>query len=149
MKHKLTQHKLFSYYFNKAKKQLNHSSFIEKVIIWNEPNTGATCKIKSDIFVNFQNHSTILDLKTTSETSQEAFCESIIKYDYHQQAAFYLDAIRYSNSNFKHPKEFVIIGISKKIGSIFAEKLSISDPKIQKGRKQYLSLLKHLLHHRA
>jgi hypothetical protein len=90
------------------------------------------CKAKFDILS--QGGKTIIDLKTTSETTLQGFVESITKYNYHRQAAFYMD---HSTAD-----KFVFIGVTKKSPyRTFTVVLEINDELTCIGRKQYEELI--------
>lgn len=56
---------------------------------WIDDDTGMKCKARADML--FMTEKKILDLKTTQDV--EGFSESVTKWKYHRQAAFYLDGI--------------------------------------------------------
>jgi hypothetical protein len=53
----------------------------------------------------------IVDVKTTEDASPEAFSRTIYNYEYHQQAAFYLDA---ANACGLEVGQFIFIAVEKK-----------------------------------
>lgn len=78
------------------------SAFLEMDFFFKEPMYDLECKLRADIRVR----RTILDIKSTSCDSREAFEETIVPYGYHRQGAFYLSGMDCDR--------FIIIAISKK-----------------------------------
>ena len=99
---------------------------------WVDFNTMVKCKGKADIVV--EGGDMLVDLKTTSKPITE-FRKSAFRYNYHRQAAFYLDGF--------NAKEFVFIVIETnephQIG-IFR----CSEHFIDQGREEYVYLLEEL-----
>lgn len=66
-------------------------------IYWQDDETGVQCKAKPDYYIPpseaFPN-GIIIDPKTTLDASPEEFSRSIYKFGYHNQAAWYCDAIK-------------------------------------------------------
>ena len=75
----------------------------EKIITWHNETHDVECKGMIDCYKEKAN--IIIDLKTTQDASYNGFKRSILKYKYHKQAAFYMDAIG--------ADEFYIIAIEK------------------------------------
>jgi PDDEXK-like domain of unknown function (DUF3799) len=98
---------------------------------------GLPCKAKLDIVVNDE---LIVDIKTTSSQNYIEFLDAISKFDYHRQAAFYLDATQKA-------KDFVFIGLQKhppfEVFYVEISKWTGSDS-IPYGRKEYLRLLNQI-----
>jgi exodeoxyribonuclease VIII len=65
----------------------------ELSVIWVDPETGVTCKLRADALSDWLEWSWIVDLKTTEDASPQAFSRSIANYGYDQSAAFYLDGM--------------------------------------------------------
>lgn len=103
---------------------------VEKEHFFTHERTGLRCKMKIDLKAG----ETIVDLKTTSCRTKKEFEASIIKYDYHRQAAFYLD---HSGA-----KVFIFIAITKQPPfRTFTVIFKLNDPLIQQGREEYNYLL--------
>lgn len=62
--------------------------YAEVSALWTCPETGAECKSRFDWLLP----SAIVDLKTTSDASADAFARSVASYRYHVQDAFYSQA---------------------------------------------------------
>lgn len=102
----------------------------EEDVFFTHERSGLECKLKADII----SERTIGDLKTTSCTTKAEFEATILKYGYHRQGAFYLDATG--------AKEFILIGISKKYPHhTFTTSLKDTDERIISGRAEYEYLL--------
>lgn len=62
----------------------------EQTIRWNDLHTGLSCKGVVDAF----GEDFALDIKTTDDASSRAFSRALYNYQYHGQAAFYVDGLR-------------------------------------------------------
>ena len=71
--------------------QLMYGANIEQSIYWVDEDTGLLCKTRPDIW-NAQ-ISVLCDLKTSADSSHEAFGYSVKNYDYHMQAAMQIDGV--------------------------------------------------------
>jgi len=91
---------------------------------------GLKCKGKMDLILG----NTICDLKTTSCNTYEQFMETVKKYGYNRQAAFYMDG---SGAN-----KFIFCAVTKgNDPKLFWHSYDKHDPEIEAGRKEYLELL--------
>lgn len=63
----------------------------EATLVWTDPDTGLICKGRIDAFID---NGIICDLKTTQDARPSAFSKTIAQYQYHLQAAWYLEGIR-------------------------------------------------------
>jgi hypothetical protein len=79
----------------------------------------------------------IADIKTTSCTNIRQFAESIEKYDYDRQAAWYIDIAG--------AKNFWLIGVSKSNGEVFFIDSSKAKGMISNGRKKYLGIVRSIV----
>lgn len=61
----------------------------ESSIFWKEKNTKELLKCRPDYFTD----DFIIDLKSTKNASPDSFSKDVIKYNYHVQAAMYLDGL--------------------------------------------------------
>lgn len=91
-----------------ARALLERVGMVEVSATWTDPATGVLCKMRSDAII--PGFHTVFDLKTTEDASARAFQNSIARYGYHRQAAFYLDGWRMLGHDFAH---FVVIAIEK------------------------------------
>jgi hypothetical protein len=58
---------------------------------WNDPMTWVNCKTRPDFHTADRRF--VVDLKSTTDASRDAFTKSIANYDYHVQTAWNLDAL--------------------------------------------------------
>ena len=98
----------------------------EDIVVWKNKRTNINCKGKLDI-VNHK-HKFIADLKTTGDASLHGFKKSIRNFKYHKQAAFYLDALGYS--------DYYIIAVEK-TAPYGIGVYRIGDDLVQEGRDLY------------
>lgn len=64
----------------------------EQSAFWIDPDTGVLCKCRPD-WVTPVAHGTgsmLLDVKTTTDASEDAFARTVVNYGYHQQADWYV-----------------------------------------------------------
>lgn len=101
----------------------------EKVILWQESNTGIDYKCKLDIVQK----DLVADIKTTSARSLRSFTNSCKQYNYDRQMAFYADSVG--------AQRVCLIGVSKNARRLFFVHKSIQGKFIQEGRKKYQYLL--------
>lgn len=74
----------------------------------------------------------IADLKSTNETTQKGFQQAVRNFEYHRQAAVYMDM--------EGVDRFVIIGISKKNLKMFKVTIERGDELYSAGRERYEEL---------
>lgn len=63
----------------------------EQSLYWKDEQTGVACRARPDLAVN--DWSLIVDYKTTVSADPREFAKSIAKYGYHQQQAWYCEAV--------------------------------------------------------
>lgn len=68
----------------------------EKLFCWTDDLTGELCKIRVDCLTYVNGKPIIVDYKTTSDASTEAFVRSAIKYGYDFQAGMYCKGVEKS-----------------------------------------------------
>jgi len=78
---------------------------------WVDEETGILCKGRMDRVSQWEGWTWLWDLKTTEDASEKEFRRAISKYDYHCQAAHYLDGL---NALAPASRRFGIIAIEKK-----------------------------------
>ena len=61
----------------------------EVVMVWTDPVTGLKCKARLDYLAQKDGAAFVIDLKTTKDAGFDAFADSIQKFNYHSQAAYY------------------------------------------------------------
>jgi hypothetical protein len=103
----------------------------EEIYLWKNEDIDILCKGKFDAVNSRDKY--IVDLKTTRNASPEKFKELLMNAKYHMQAAYYLDALGYS--------DYFIVAIEKdKPHCICTYKLS--KEMINEGRELYMNALK-------
>jgi hypothetical protein len=67
----------------------------EGVGVWEDPTTEVLCKLRFDRLTEYAGYPTIVELKTARsyDASPKGFARAIDKFDYHLQAAWYLDGL--------------------------------------------------------
>ena len=83
----------------------------EKVFFWTDRRTKVKCKCRTDMIRTTKDNIVVVDLKTCTDASTEAFTREAVKYGYDFQAAFYSDGVKENLG--KYPK-FVFIAVEKK-----------------------------------
>jgi len=92
---------------NHIVKKLLSNGIAEQSFFFNDEMTGAPCKARPDWYSNV---GFIMDIKTTEDASKDGFARSVMKYRYHVQAPFYLDAMRACGGE---PRGFTFVAIEK------------------------------------
>jgi exodeoxyribonuclease VIII len=82
----------------------------ESSLFWTDAETGLECKCRPDYLLD--DGSTIVDLKTTESASPADFMQSIAKWRYHVQAAWYLHGVEQATG--KRPEQFVFVCVEKR-----------------------------------
>lgn len=113
-------------------KLLFQNGLAEQTFMFQEPNTGAKCKIRPDWLDD--NSGLIVDLKTTDNATANGFAKSAYNYKYYKQDPFYLDGLEACGNDCSG---FVFVNIEKtepfKIGVHYLDNRSR-----QFGRDEYL-----------
>lgn len=68
-----------------------NDTVMEQSLYWTDEQTGVACRARPDLAVN--DWSLIVDYKTTVSADPKEFAKSIAKYGYHQQQAWYCEAV--------------------------------------------------------
>ena len=98
----------------------------EHIVVWHNEEYNVNCKGMLDVYNKESN--IIVDLKTTKDTSYYGFANSVKKFNYHKQAAFYMDAVK--------ADEYYIVAVEKtKPYSISI--VQLGDDLIDRGRELY------------
>lgn len=100
LKEKVMQHEI-------ARKLLNGKGDNEISLFWTDEETGVKCKCRIDRIKN----NILIDLKSTTDASPDAFCKSAYKYGYHRQSYWYSNG--YEQCFKQEPKGFVFIVVEK------------------------------------
>jgi hypothetical protein len=68
-----------------------NDTVMEQSLYWTDEQTGVACRARPDLAVN--DWSLVVDYKTTVSADPREFAKSIAKYGYHQQQAWYCEAV--------------------------------------------------------
>jgi hypothetical protein len=133
----------------KMSKSAGRNSIIEEMIketgctelsfVWVDEDTGSLCKGRVDRYARLWGNSVVADLKTTEVATEDAWKREVVKYQYHAQAAFYLDGLESLSPT--EGRKFLWLAIEK--ASPYA--VAIFEPDaatIQKGRAMYRNYLR-------
>ena len=88
---------------------LNADGIAEQSFFWKNEQTGLDCKCRPDYL--FEDGSTIVDVKTTTDASLKGFSRSVCNFRYHVQAGFYLHGIEQATG--VRPDRFIFLAIEK------------------------------------
>lgn len=103
----------------------------EKIHLLQCPVTGLPLKCKLDLV--WKRH-TVIDLKTTSATTEKEFRRHWNEYGYDRQAAFYCDAVG--------AKRFTFVAIQKKDFRAFT--VHVDETTLAEGRRKYRKILEEV-----
>ena len=92
-----------------AKKLLSAAGKPEQSYFWEDKETGLGCKCRPDYM--FDDGSTIVDLKTTTDASYRGFLRSISNFRYHVQAGWYMNGLE--QATYQRPDRFIFIAVEK------------------------------------
>ena len=98
----------------------------EHIIAWHNEEYDIKCRGMLDVYRPDQN--IIVDLKTTQDSSYNAFASSVRKFKYYKQAAFYMDAVR--------AQEFYIVAIEKN-PPFSINIIELGEDLLDRGREMY------------
>ena len=98
----------------------------EHIITWHNEEYDIKCRGMLDVYRPEQG--IIVDLKTTQDSSYNAFASSVRKFKYYKQAAFYMDAVR--------AQEFYIVAIEKN-PPFSINIIQLGNDLLDKGREMY------------
>lgn len=88
--------------------QLLSGGQAELTVRWTDAESGLICKARADYYV--QRLDACIDLKTTEDARLHTFRQSVARYRYHVQQAFYSDGFATVGAPLKH---FIFIAIEK------------------------------------
>ena len=100
-----------------------------------EPITGALCRMKLDFETVIGEQTYLIDVKTSEDARVEAFGRSVVNYRYDVQAAFYMDG--YTLATGVQPAAFVFVVIEKEPPYAVAC-YTVPNEVLQLGRTKYL-----------
>lgn len=76
---------------------------------WEDADTGVLCKCRPDWLIDGV---AVIDVKSTQDASAAGFARSVANYEYHMQAAWYLDGVRACLGN-DAPQAFIFAAFEK------------------------------------
>ena len=118
---------------------LKNPGYREFSFVWVDEDTEVLCKARVDHFGRLWGNAVIADLKTTEDASENAWKRDVVKYQYHTQAAFYLDGLDAVSPSIE--RKFIWIAIEKEPPYAVA----IYEPDaatLDKGRRMYRNYLR-------
>lgn len=122
-----------------SREALESGGMVERSLYHTDPETGILVRCRPDIL---HNGPTISDVKTCEDASYEGFSKQIANFDYHVQAAMYLDI---ANALGMDKQTFGFIAVEKEPPYASAcYFLGIESPAIELGRRIYRQRLRLL-----
>lgn len=79
-------------------------------VVYDDPETGVRCKLRTDAWNAPMEGGTIVDCKSTKDAREHAFMRSVFTYGYHRQGGSYVDGL---NVHGKPTNHFAIIAFEK------------------------------------
>lgn len=101
---------------------------------WTDEATGVDCRCRPDFVHTAGNGVILLDVKTTTDASPEAFAKSIVNYRYDVQAAFYTDG--YAAASGLPVHGFIFAAVEKEYPYAAAAYM-LTEEDIEAGRRKY------------
>lgn len=108
--------------------------------VWCDASTGLTCKVEIDCVYHGLDSHVLADLKTTSDTSPEAFARQAANLGYDIQAAFYVDAYAEQHGR---SLPYVLVCV-RNVEPYDVEVYRMDDAFVDIGRRKYRSLIEDL-----
>jgi hypothetical protein len=123
-----------------VKELLGGKGFNEFSIVWEDEESGLTCKGQIDRLTTFGDWTVIVDLKSSLDPTRWSFERDFYKYGYHVQSAFYLDGM-----NALSPREriFIIVAFEKN-PPYGVQVYQVSSAAVELGRATYRRYLEQL-----
>ncbi len=122
----------------KARAALGAPGRVECSVMWTDQDTGLPLKCRPDKLLN---NGLIWDLKTTDDSSPEAFARTCVNFGYHRQAAFYLDGCWQEGQHYDGPFMFVAVSKEPPHETVC---LTLDAEALALGRKQNTTALREL-----
>jgi len=101
--------------------------------VWRDKETGVQCKARIDRLTVLSGWSMVADVKTSKSAMRQSFSKDLYFYQYHQQAAMYLDGC---DALAPHPRKYVFIVIEK-VPPYPVAVLELEQDAIDLGRDEY------------
>lgn len=118
---------------------LEATESVELVLIWEDPDVGTKCKARIDHVSRSGELWLLTDLKTTMDGSDEGFGKSIVRYDYHVQAASYLRGWMTVHPDRPNQWRWIVV---EKTPPYVCRVVSIDDASLAQGERTYVERLK-------
>jgi exodeoxyribonuclease VIII len=110
---------------------------IERSLFWADSETELLCKARPDIWAPKY----LVDIKTTADSTYNAFCWSVRDYNYHIQAAMQIDAIQELTGVLMHNFIFIAVQTTPPYKPYL---YNLGDMEIEHGRREYKKLMRVL-----
>lgn len=85
----------------------------EVPLFWDDRRTGIRCKCRVDAMLETDDKLVLIDLKTTTDASVDAFARSAVRYGYHVQAAHYMNGAEACGLNHGKPIMWWFVAVEK------------------------------------
>lgn len=108
----------------------------EVCIVWDDKETGLRCKARIDYL--HRDHAILIDLKSTTDASKDAFAKAVYNYGYYQQCGWYVDGWKTITGD---ESAFVFLAAEKGVPYAVAA-YEMADEVVVAGRKSYQHAIK-------
>jgi len=109
----------------------------EKAYYWTDELTGESCKCRVDCLTYVDDKPVIVDYKTTSDASTDAFMRSAINYGYDFQAAMYSEGVKKATGQ----KPIFVFIAQEKIAPYAVNILQADDIMVKRGHDLFRELI--------
>ena len=100
--------------------------------VWKDKDTGLPCKARLDRLTTMGGWSIIVDVKTSKSAMRHLFAKDVYNYQYHQQAAMYLDGC---DALAPFPRKYVFIVVEN--APYLVATMELEEDAIALGRDEY------------
>ena len=112
----------------------------EVTVVWEDEETGLLCKARLDRMTKAFGWSVLVDIKTCMNAQKWAFESAVAKFNYHLQAAFYLDSLNTLSKSINQ-RRYILLAIEK--DPPFAiQCFELNESSLIEGRDKYRFYLK-------
>jgi hypothetical protein len=113
--------------------------FAEASLFFTDEETGVDCKIRPDYMIppcvtTLFPHGLIIDGKSCGDAREEEFFRDVWSYEYHTQAAFYVDGFQ-SVYKTTHPPKFLWLAQEKEVPAVMVH--GVPEKLLRRGRRSY------------
>ena len=121
-----------------AEALLAGQGYNELSALWVDPESKLTCKLRADRLAgDFEGSPVILDIKSCTDASKDAFARSIARYDYHVQSALYRDGFKALRDHYRRPMWLAVETYSPYCAALYEP----SDEMLEEGQRRYRAAL--------